>query len=233
MLDKILYNFSRPLIEFAAHLRFDLDVRWHEALPQGAKIIAPNHPTTTDPILIGMLAADRVHILIEETLFKVPLLGQYLTQTGHVRVVKSNGHTAYEEAKRLLLAGRTLVIFPEGSISPLEGGFCPPRTGVARLALETGAPVVPVGIYLDRSHIRRIETVVEGKTQVGTWYLDGPYAVTGGQALCFQGDVEDREYVRALSQRVMQQIIDLAREGEQRLRRLLPVPAMHPSMQPG
>ncbi|MBN1935292.1 MAG: 1-acyl-sn-glycerol-3-phosphate acyltransferase [Anaerolineae bacterium] len=233
MLDEILYHFSRPLIEFAAHLRFDLDVRWHEALPQGAKIIAPNHPTTTDPFLIGMLAADRVHILIEETLFKVPVLGQYLAQTGHVRVVKDNGRTAYEEAKQLLAAGHTLVIFPEGSISPLEGGFCPPRTGVARLALETGAPVVPVGIHLDRSRIRRIETMVDGKTEVGTWYLAGPYAVTGGRALYFQGDVEDREYVRALSQQVMQQIIDLAREGEQRLHRSLPVPAMQPSMQPG
>lgn len=231
MLDEILYQLSRPLIELVAHVRFDLDVRWHEALPLGAKIIAPNHPTTTDPFLIGMLAADRVHILIEETLFKVPLLGPYLTQTGHVRVVKSDGHLAYEEAKRLLLTGHTLVIFPEGSISPLEGGFCSPRTGVARLALETGAPVVPVGIHLDRSRIRRIETVVEGKTQVGTWYLDGPYAVTGGRALDFRGDVEDREYVRALSQQVMQQIVELAHESEQRLCRSLAVPTMYPSVQ--
>ncbi len=233
MLDEILYQLSRPLIELVAHTRFDLDVRWHEALPQGAKIIAPNHPTTTDPFLIGMLAADRVHILIEETLFKVPGLGQYLAQTGHVRVVKSNGRTAYDQAKTLLAGGRTLVIFPEGSISPLEGGFCPPHTGVVRLALETGAPVVPVGISLDRTRIRRIETKVDGKIETGTWYLGGPYAVTGGRAHYVQGDVTDRAYVRTRSQQLMQQIDDLVREGEQRQRRHLPAPALRPGMQPG
>ena len=82
------------------------------------------------------------------------VLGRYLRAAGHIPVITGNGRAAFEEAKRLLGAGQTVTIFPEGSISPLEGGFYPARTGVARLALSTGAPVIPVGIHLDRERIQ-------------------------------------------------------------------------------
>ncbi len=56
---------------------------------------------------------------------------------------------------------------------------------VARLALSTGAPVIPVGIGLDRARIHLIETLVDGAIEVGTWYFGGPYAMTVGEPLHF------------------------------------------------
>lgn len=224
MWDEILYRLSRPLVRLAAHLMFTLDVQWHTPLPKGAKIIAPNHPSTTDPFLIALLANERVYILIDETLFRVPVLGAYLERTGHVPVVRDQGGPAYNRARELLQSGYTVVVFPEGAISPLDGGFHTPRTGMARLALETGAPIVPVGIHLQRDRLRLIETRVQGRAEVGTWYLDGHYAVTGGLPLYLQGDVQDWDQVRSLAQQVMQQVIDLSRQGEQRLRLMLPTP---------
>lgn len=222
---EILYRLSRPLVRLAADLLFTLDVRWHTPLPRGSKIIAPNHPSTTDPFLIALLANERVHILIDETLFRVPVLGAYLEQTGHVCVVHEQGRAAYDRARDLLRGGHTVVVFPEGAVSPLDGGFHLPRTGIARLALETGAPIVPVGIHLQRERLRIVETRVRGKTEVGTWYLGGHYAVTGGAAFYLNGSVQDRDLVRLLAQQVMQQVIDLSQQGEQRLRLLMPAPA--------
>ncbi len=106
--------------------------------------------------------------MIDDRLFKVPVFGACLRRMGHVPVVPGEGHTAVEAAQALLKAGRTVAIFPEGAISPLDGGFHQPRTGAARLALSTGVPVIPVGVYLDRSHIRRFETSIDGTPAVGT-----------------------------------------------------------------
>ena len=166
-----------------------------------------------------LTAPEQTSCLISETLFKVPTFGRYLEAAGHIPVVDGNGRAAFEEAKRLLRAGQTVTIFPEGSISPLEGGFYPARTGVARLALSTGAPVIPVGIHLDRERIQRIETVVDGKTEVGTWYLHGPYAMTVGEPMVLRGSIDDWPHVRDQAQQVMRRIARLSHESALRMER--------------
>jgi 1-acyl-sn-glycerol-3-phosphate acyltransferase len=217
MLQKIWYRFGRSLVDMYASALFKMDVVRHAPLPEGPKIIAPNHPSTTDPALMLTLVEERASILISETLFKVPVLGRYLRAAGHIPVIHGNGRSAFEEAKALLEAGHTVVIFPEGAISPLDGGFHKAHTGVARLALSTGAPVVPVGIGLDRQRIQLAETIVDGKPEVGTWYIRGPYAVTVGEPLWFAGDVEDRGYVRSVAERIMGRIIKLAGQSTCRI----------------
>ena len=94
-----------------------------------------------------LVAHEQCSALISETLFKVPLLGRYLHAAGHIPVVPGNGRAAFEEAKRRLNNGQTIMIFPEGSLSPRGGDVYPPKTGMVRLSLSTGAPVIP-----DRYH---------------------------------------------------------------------------------
>jgi 1-acyl-sn-glycerol-3-phosphate acyltransferase len=218
MLDKVLYRSGRRVVDAYARLMFAMDIVQHAPLPEGPKIIAANHPTTTDPFLLTILERDQMSILISETLFKVPVFGRYLRQAGHVPVVAGNGRAAFEGARQLLEAGRTIGIFPEGTISPLDGGFHNAHTGAARLALSTGAIVIPVGIHLQRERIRLIETEVDGEIEVGTWYLRGPYAMTMGEPMHFAGDVEDREYIRSVSDQIMRRIIHLAGQGGQRMK---------------
>lgn len=214
---RFLYGLGRTLLEGYARLMLKLDVVRQAPLPSGPKIIAANHPTTTDPFFVTLLSSEQTSILIHETLFKVPVFGRYMRGAGHVTVVPGNGRLAFEEARRLLEAGQTVVIFPEGGLSPIEGGFGQPCTGVARLALVTGAPVIPVGIHLPRERIRFIETIVDGKPEMGRWYLRGPYAMTVGKPLHFEGNVQDREYVRSISESIMQRIIHLAQHSAHRL----------------
>lgn len=217
MFQKLWYAIGRALIIVLTHFMLKMDIHWKSPRPRGPLILAANHPSTTDPAFITTLVNEQTSILILETLFKVPLFGRSLRLSGHIPVVHGHGQDALDEAARLLKAGRTIIIFPEGVISPADGGQHRGHTGVARLALETGVPVIPVGIGLDQKHLQWLETVVEGKREAGAWYLHGPYAMTAGHALHFAGSSQDREQVRQVTDLVMQQIAGLAQESRARL----------------
>lgn len=214
--EKALYGISKPVIGTYTSTMLKMDVQTYAPLPEGAKIIAANHPSTTDPFFVAWVTHRQSHILIKDTLFNVPILGQYLRSSGHIEVKAGSGQDAVDAAVELLKKGHTVIIFPEGEISPLAGGFHSARSGVGRIALASGAPVIPVGIYLDRNLIRSIHTQVKGKDEVGYWYLRGPYSMTIGSPETYAGDCNDWERVREVSSRVMRRVMDLAYESQDR-----------------
>jgi 1-acyl-sn-glycerol-3-phosphate acyltransferase len=229
--ETILYRLGRSVVDLYARLMLKMDVQWHAPLPDGPKILAANHPTTTDPFLLMLLASEPVSVLVTEGCFEIPVFGRILSESGHVPVVRNSGGNTVEVAGRLLAEGRTVAIFPEGAISLADGGFHRPRSGVARLAMSSGAPVIPVGIGLDRQRIRRIETEVDSKAEVITWYLRGPYAMTVGWPLRFEGNVDDWAYVRSVSGQIMGRIAGLARESDRRVA-LAPIAASQSGVTP-
>jgi 1-acyl-sn-glycerol-3-phosphate acyltransferase len=115
--------------------------------PNGAVIIAGNHPSYLDPVLIWLPIQRTIHFMAWDALFRVPLLGQLIRSLGAfpVDIRKGKGESAFREALRVLNEGDALGIFPEGQRSE-EGPMGELRTGVARLAIETGASIVPVTI---------------------------------------------------------------------------------------
>ncbi|GAB4199227.1 MAG: hypothetical protein OHK0022_19310 [Roseiflexaceae bacterium] len=217
MAQRLFYHIGRQLVRAYASGMLELDIQRQAALPDGPLLIAPNHPSTLDPLLITLLVERPASILITESAFHMPLVGRYLRATGHIPVVAGAGREAYAAALAVLASGGTVVIFPEGAISPLDGRFHRLRSGLARLALASGAPVVPVGIALDRARLRFTEMQIEGRTEVATWYLRGPYAVSAGQPLHFAGCAEDRARVAAVSAVLAEQIAQLAVQSAYRL----------------
>lgn len=217
MLEAILYNFSRPVVKTYTGTMLNMNIQWHAPLMPGAKIIVANHPSTTDPFYVAAMANQQVFILINEKLFKVPLFGKYLRRSGHIPVVAGSGKAALDEALLRLANNETVVVFPEGDLSPSGGGFCLPRTGAARLALISGAPVIPVGIHLVREKVHSIITHIEGIEEEGRWYFHGPYHMTVGRALNFHGDVDDRNHVRQISKNIMSHIRELAFQSQDRM----------------
>lgn len=217
--EKLMYWASRPVVRSYTGTMLNMDVVRHEPFPAGAKILAANHPSTTDPFFVASMFGQQSFILINDLLFQVPLLGAYLRRSGHIPVKAGNGQWAVDTALAHLQAGRTIMIFPEGALSPAEGGFQQARTGVARLALASGAPVIPVGIHLQRDRIHAIESNVRGQVEVGRWYLRGPYHLTVGRGVAYAGDVEDRARVRTVADQIMRRIIEMARESENRFNR--------------
>jgi 1-acyl-sn-glycerol-3-phosphate acyltransferase len=213
---KALYGVSKPLVKTYADTMLKQDVVKQSPFPEGAKIIAANHPSTGDPFFVANIIGQQSYIMINDVLFQVPVLGTYLQRSGHISVKPGHGQEAIDEALEHLKAGHTVIIFPEGLISPLTGGFHPARTGVARLALASGAPVIPVGIHLQKDRLKTMTSVVSGKEEISHWYLKGPYNITIGKPMQFNGDIEDHELVRETAKEVMLHIRKLAYKSEQR-----------------
>jgi 1-acyl-sn-glycerol-3-phosphate acyltransferase len=128
-----------------------MSVRGLENLPPEGEgiIVAAYHANHLDPILVG-LALQRngrmPHFLAKSTLFK-GALGTILKLIGQIPVLRASAQAgdSLEYAKDALAKGQTVVIYPEGTLTK-DPDFWPQhfKTGTARLALETGAPIIPV-----------------------------------------------------------------------------------------
>ncbi len=213
---KLLYGASVPMIKAFSGTMLHMDVDQKLPLPEGAKIIAPNHPSMIDPFIMASILGQRSYILITDVMFHVPIMGAYLRRLGHIPVAVGRGQSAIDCALDHLQAGHTIMIFPEGANSPKKGGFVKERTGVARLAIASGAPVIPTGIFLQRDRLQTLKSVVSGKVEYSNWYLRGPYAITMGSPMRFTGDVENRELVKETAHQIMVKIMGLAAESQQR-----------------
>jgi 1-acyl-sn-glycerol-3-phosphate acyltransferase len=212
-----LYKFARSLVRLYSSLMLKMDVFWHASLPEGPKIFVANHPSATDPFIIHLLSSEGMSVLITGNAFTFPLLGLYLRHTGQIPVVFGQGAGAIEKARRLLDQGHSVGIFPEGQFSPRNGGFRKPHIGVAHLALFTGAPVIPIGIYLPRERCLKITTRHTGRKTTGFWYLFGPYGITVGKPMRFKGDTKSMDRIQYVAENIMKWIRSLARESEIRI----------------
>ncbi|MDO5627546.1 MAG: lysophospholipid acyltransferase family protein [Mobilicoccus sp.] len=124
-----------------------------EHLPPAGEgcVIAVNHISYIDPFAVAHLLLDSGRspfFLAKESLFSLPLLGRWLGATGQVPVHRGTGRAvgAYTTAIAAVRAGRTVVVMPESTITrdpdlwPMKA-----KTGVVRIALATGCPLVPLG----------------------------------------------------------------------------------------
>ena len=137
----------RPGVWAAARALLRIRFEGVEHVPEtGAVVIAPNHVSFMDPILVTIPVRRALHYMALEPFFRVRGLGALMrwARAFPVQEGEPDG-PAVRRALRLLRQGEPLVIFPEGGRSP-DGRLQPFRPGAFRLALATGAPVVPVTI---------------------------------------------------------------------------------------
>lgn len=137
----------------AVFLRLRVQGLGHVPRHTGAILVA-NHRSKLDGFLLYSLMDRMSYALIKSDYFKNPLLRWYLTGGGGIAVKKGElCLSAMRQAKKALLAGGTLLVFPEGQINENGTvGLRPFETGFMRLALKYRVPVVPaVIIGTDRS----------------------------------------------------------------------------------
>jgi 1-acyl-sn-glycerol-3-phosphate acyltransferase len=113
-------------------------------------IIAANHASSADPVLIGAFLNGRLHRplnwLGKRELVEMPVIGWFMREAGIHPVDRATADVeAFRTAIRVLESGNILTVFPEGTRSP-DGVLQEVREGVAVLALRSGAPVLPVGV---------------------------------------------------------------------------------------
>jgi 1-acyl-sn-glycerol-3-phosphate acyltransferase len=120
---------------------------------QGPVIVAANHISYFDPLCLGTFinaAGRQVRFLTKAELFDKRLLGWVLREAGQIPVYRETRDAAQAlvAAVAAMREGAAVVIYPEGTTTRnADFSPMPPKSGVARLAALTGAPVVPVGIW--------------------------------------------------------------------------------------
>ena len=142
-----VYWLSRAILEPFFLLYFRMRRIGREHIPrEGGVIIAANHRSFLDPFVIGTLVHRPVYFVAKRELFTRRLPAWWLSSLGAFPVDRGNGdRDAMDTARRILERGDCVVIFPEGTRTR-PGALGNPKRGVGRLALETGAPIVPVAV---------------------------------------------------------------------------------------
>jgi 1-acyl-sn-glycerol-3-phosphate acyltransferase len=140
LLGPLMRLLARPTIEGLEHIP-----------ARGGAILAGNHLAVADSFLVPLLVRRRITYLAKREYFIQPgfigwIKKVFFTGVGQVpvdRAVGSEAQAALDTAIRLLREGKLLGIYPEGTRSP-DGRLYKGKTGVARMALEAGVPVIPV-----------------------------------------------------------------------------------------
>ena len=141
-------------------------------------VAVANHESLSDIILIGSLPWD-MKWLSKASIFRVPFLGQMMRMAGDVGVERGSTRSrgaSYAALLRWIERGASIMIFPEGTRSRTTE-MLPFRNGAFRLAIETGAPVLPLAVHGTRTAIRK-GSMKFGNARVVVRVLD-PVPTTG------------------------------------------------------
>jgi glycerol-3-phosphate dehydrogenase (NAD(P)+) len=150
-----VYWIARAVLQPFFHLYFRLSRVGREHIPQeGPVIFAANHRSFLDPFVIGTLIRRPMYYVAKKELFARRWQAWVLNALGAFPVDRgASDQESMRTARDILGRGDCVLIFPEGTrVRP--GSLGTPKRGVGRLALETGAPVVPVAV-IGTERVRR------------------------------------------------------------------------------
>jgi 1-acyl-sn-glycerol-3-phosphate acyltransferase len=123
---------------------YRLEVRGLERIPAtGPLIVAANHESVLDPLVVGTAVPRALHFVAKDELWRIPALAPALDRLGGIPVARGRGDLdALGRALDVLSRGDAVGLFPEGGVRR-EGAWL---RGAARLALRSGAPLLPVRV---------------------------------------------------------------------------------------
>ncbi|HUR87049.1 MAG TPA: 1-acyl-sn-glycerol-3-phosphate acyltransferase [Solirubrobacteraceae bacterium] len=146
-MNHIVYWIARAILQPFFLVYFRMQRIGREHIPtSGPLIIASNHRSFMDPFVIGMMLRRPTYFVAKTELFHKRFVAWFLSSLGAFPVERGRGDSdAMTTAREILERGDVVVIFPEGTRTR-PGALGEPKRGVGRLALETGAPVVPIAL---------------------------------------------------------------------------------------
>jgi 1-acyl-sn-glycerol-3-phosphate acyltransferase len=144
----LVYWCVRAVLQPFFHVWFRLSRIGREHIPAtGPAIVASNHRSFLDPFVIAVMARRPIYFVAKKELFLFhPVVSWLLSALGAFPIDRgASDQESMATARAILDRGDIVLMFPEGTrIRP--GALGRPKRGVGRLALETGAPVVPVAV---------------------------------------------------------------------------------------
>lgn len=142
-----MYKIGRFICWVYCSFFIRLRVTGKENIPKkGGFIIASNHVSNLDPVILGFSCPRNLNFMAKEELFRNPVFGRIIYSVGAFPVKRKNADiSALKEAIKRTSSGKGLVLFPEGSRSNgVE--LRPPEAGIGFIAAKAGVPVIPAFI---------------------------------------------------------------------------------------
>jgi 1-acyl-sn-glycerol-3-phosphate acyltransferase len=145
----LAYRVARTVLDRPLHLAYQVDVQGAENVPvAGPVILAANHRSFMDSIFLALSRPEPIAFIAKAEYFDKPLTRAIFSSTGQIpmrRGSPSAGRQALDAARAVLADGGTVGVYPEGTRSR-DGKLHRGNAGPARLAMTSGAPLVPVGL---------------------------------------------------------------------------------------
>ncbi len=127
-------------------IRFEIKGRHH--VPSGPCLVAMKHQSALETLILPLMFQDPA-IVLKQELLKIPVFGWYLGRTAMIAIDRKAGSAALRHmvqgARDAVAAGRSVIIYPEGTRAPL-GTYEPYHTGVMALYRDLDLPLVPVAL---------------------------------------------------------------------------------------
>ena len=169
----------------------------------GPVIIASNHLSFSDSIFMPLVVPRKVTFMAKSEYFTSPGLKGFVKKIifqalGQVPVDRSGGRrseSAIRTGLKLLEEGQCIGIYPEGTRSP-DGRLFKGRSGIARMAIDSGAPIVPVAMF-NTAEIQPTGQVVPKVRRVEMVF---------GEPMYFTGDSSDLALLRQVTDEIMRGI---------------------------
>jgi 1-acyl-sn-glycerol-3-phosphate acyltransferase len=189
----------RPIVEGLEHVPND-----------SAAILASNHLSFSDSIFLPLVVKRKITFLAKAEYFTTPGIKGFFTKlffagVGQVPIDRTSGSAAkaaLETGKRILAEGKLLGIYPEGTRSP-DGRLYRGKTGVARMALEAGVPVIPCAMLntnLIQPIGKRLPKIMRVRIRIGA-----PLDVSR-----YEGLSGDRFVERSMTDEIMYELMELS-----------------------
>ena len=200
----LLYTVGKLTLGNALRLGWRPTVQGLEHLPAtGGVILAANHLSAADDLFLGAVVPRRITFWAKAEYFTGTGFGGWLTRAviggiGAIPVERTGGRavlSAFDAAIPALRAGALIAVHPEGTRSP-DGRLYRGRTGVARLALAAGVPVVPLGV-IDTDKAQPIGALLPRLV---------PVTLRFGKPIDFTDRASDYSGLRAITDEVMLEI---------------------------
>jgi cytidylate kinase len=149
-----MYKWVRVACKAVYKIFYDFHIEGVENITQDKPlIIASNHRSFADPVIITMPMTLPVSYMARDTLFKNKLISWFITKLGAFPIKRDTAPAALFEQTTKLLETRNLVIFPEGT-RQYENKVGAGKSGVAMIAAKSGADVLPCGIVFEGRKLR-------------------------------------------------------------------------------
>jgi 1-acyl-sn-glycerol-3-phosphate acyltransferase len=202
----LLYSIGKIIVGNAMTIGWRPHVEGFEYIPRtGGVVFAGNHLSVADELFLGSVVPRHIAFWAKSDYFIGKGIGGFFTRNlmhglGAIKVERGGGRAAlaaFDGAIPVLQGGDSVAVYPEGTRSP-DGKLYRGRTGVARLAVAAGVPIVPVGML----GTDKVQPIGQPYPMIGR----GKVSIKFGPPIDTTGRADDRTSLRELTDEVMAEI---------------------------